>query len=289
MLTYNHIFNENLDYFFHVHIIESNSASVSIKVNGIFIGNFKPTLGSTYSFNKYYEVPDILDLIIVGSRQTYSRKINNSYFKESTIRYVKNTAGEFLCIDPDTEQYYWSTTSRNNFYFNPEYFSSKTLWEMTIGYMPTGKEALNILSNEQMFYNRVYETTRNWPGQRPIQDVDPIEEDYFSNLTTGSTKEFKVDYFIDELQGLNDDDEIEISNGIDTINVIVKNIYTTATYPVSTVTTRPITHVEIDIVNPNKKCLYSKAQEIDEVEDINLTLYGNDINFTIAREAEPDG
>lgn len=283
MLTYEHIFNENLDYPFHIHIIDTNSTSVSISLNKLFIGQFKKTIGSTYTFSKHYQIPDIFSLIVVGSRQNYTNKINNAYFKESTSRYIKNTAGLYLNIDPDTKQYFWNANSRTKFYFNPEYFSSKFLWELTIGYMPIGTTVLDLFSDTSLFSNKVYETTEFWPGSKDIADVNPVTVDYFSLATIGVSKSFSVDYFINELQDLKDGDIIDITNGNDSLSIVVNNIYTKATYQAINTTTRPIIHVPIDIVNPNKKYVYSKDLAIGTSENINIQLHGNNIDFSIAR------
>jgi len=283
MLVYEHIFNENLDYPFHVHIISSSSTSISISLNKLFIGQFKSTAGSTYTFTKYYQTPNIFDLIVVGSRQNYTNKINDAYFKESTSRYVKNTAGLYLNIDPDTKLYFWNANSRTKFYFNPEYFSSKFLWELTIGYIPTGKIVLDLFSDTTLFSNKVYETTENWPGSKAIADVNPITIDYYSTSTTGIAKNYSVDYFINELQDLKNGDIIDITNGIDSLSITVSNIYTKAIYQQTNTTTRPIIHVPIDIINPNKKYVYSKDLVIGTNETTNLVLHNNIIQFTIER------
>lgn len=285
MLKYRHIFNENLNYPFHIHYLESDTTSIAISLNQVHIGYFKPTKGTKYTFTKYYNIPSTFELLVVGSRQTYDRATNKTYFKDSAAKYIKNNNDDFLCLDHDTSKYYWSSTERSKFYFNPEYFSSKALWIWLIGYIPTGIATLDLFESS-LFTDQIYLTDQVWGGQKDIVDVDPVTIDYFDNSVIGSTVSLSVDNFITELQDLKDNDIIKFDTGLETLEVTVKNIYTKATYASSTTTTRPITHVPINIINPNKECLYSKAQSIGDSETINLTLYNNDIQFDIARVAE---
>ena len=66
----------------------------------------------------------------------------------------------------------------------------------------------------------------------------------------------------------------------------VTSCETSASYPTLVETTRPIVHVPIDIVNPNKKVVYSKALAIGDSETVNITIEGNDLQFDIARVPE---
>lgn len=286
MLKYNHLFNENLDYPFHIHMIESNTTNVAISLNSVHLGYYASTYGSTYILNKYYNVPNILELMVVGSRQIYNKQKEQAYFKDSTIRYIKNIVGDFLVLDLETNKYYWSENSRTNFFFNPEYFSSKILWEFTSGYVPLGTTTIDLWGEEEaknLFLNQIYETDQTWVGQKEILDVEPIDINYFGNDISGMVKVIQVDSFINELQDLEDGDIIRIDNGLEVLEITVENIYTSASYNSVTETTRPIVHVPIDIINPNKKYLYSKGLDIDEEETINLELNNNNIQFNIKR------
>lgn len=287
MLSYNHVFNNNVDYPYHIHSIASDSTSVSINLNHVFLGYFKPTAGSTYVFQKYYSIDSIFDLLVVGSRQSYDRKKEASYFKESTARYIRNTANKYLVRDLITNKYYWSSSERSRFFFNPEYFSSEVLWNLTVGYVPSGWVTID-LWNEQtakdLFLTQTYVTTNDWVGQQEIADVDPITVDYFGNSLTGEVLNISVDYFITELQDLKNGDLIEINNGNESITVVVQNSETTiANYNRNTKTYRPLVHVPIDFINPNIKYLYTTSLNVGESKNISLTLHGLDINFYIKR------
>lgn len=289
MLKYNHIFNENVNYPFHIHAIESSSTSVSINLNGVNLGYFAPTVGTLHSFTKYTAEFSILELMVVGTRQEYSKAIEASFFKDSTVKYIKNTAGRFLVKNNETGKYYWSSTARTRFFFNPEYFNSKECWEFVVGYIPSGKILNDVWEEAEaksLFLDQIYLTSESWVGEKTIEDVDPLIISPFSNSLTGTAKEFVVDTFIDVLQDLEDGDKIVIDNGSEKIELVVENSYTKAVYETVNVTDRPINHVDIDIVNPNKKLVYSKALAIGTQEDIEIVLYDNNIAFSIERIAE---
>ncbi len=286
MLKYNHIFNENVDYPFHIHVIESSSTSVAVNLNGHLIGYFKPTAGITHAFTKYTREFSILELMVVGTRQEYTKNIEASFFKDSTVKYIKNSWGAFLTKNNETNKYYWSNTSRTRFFFNPEYFNMKVCWEFVIGYIPQGKVTNTIWTEEaakELFLNQIYLTEESWPGEKSIEDVEPLIVNHFDILTSGNSNDFVVDTFIEQLQDLVDGDEIVIDNGIEKLEITVSNTYTKALYDTINVTTRPLIHVPIDIVNPNKKILYSKGIDVGVEETINLELHGNNIQFNIQR------
>ena len=289
MLTYNHLFNENLEYPFHIHVIESNTTSVDISLNNVHVGYYKPTYGTKYILNKYYNIADILNLMVVGSRQVYNKQKEKAYFKPSTIRYIRNPSGKFLVLDLETNKYYWSETSRTSFFFNPEYFSSKVVWENTIGYIPIGTTTADLWDEDtakDLFLTQIYETTQDWSGQITIADIEPITIDYFGNDISGEVKTLQVDTFIEELQDLKDGDILRIDNGLETLEVTVENIYTKAVYNTINETVRPLIHVPIDIINPNKKYLYSKPIVIGQEEDVILELESNIIQFSIKSTLE---
>lgn len=289
MLKYNHIFNTDLDYPYHIHSIESDSTSLTINLNGSLVGYFRPTTGSTYSFTSYITTPDILSLMAVGSRQAYDKKKDASFFKESTVKYISCADGRFLVKNNANGLYSWSTTERTRFFFNPEYFSSNFLWTYTIGYVPTGvvvDDLWDETTAQELFLSKVYIHDSPWGGEQAIADVDPMTIDYFDNAVTGIEKTITVDYFLDELQDLVDGDIITINNGSETLDMTVKNCTTSATYAASTETTRPIVHVPIDVINPNKKVVYSKALAIGDTQTINITVEGNALQFDISRIAE---
>ena len=290
MLKYNHVFNTtNLDQPYHVHIIDSDSTSVAVNLNNNLVGYYKPTVGSLNTFTSYLNIPNILDLMVVGSRQIYDAKKESTFFKVSTVRYISNHNGQFLVKNNNTGLYFWSYEERTSFFFNPEYFSSNLLWEITIGYVPTGV-IVNDLWDEatanDLFLSKVYTCEEFWIGEKQIDDVEPMAIDYFNNNTEGISKEVAVDFFIEELQQLVNGDILSFNNGSETLEVEVKNVYTSATYPAATETTRPIVHVPVDIVNPNKKYVYSKALAIGVSETVNIVIEGNSLQFDIARIAE---
>ncbi len=286
MLSYEHVFNTDINMPFHIHAIDSSSTSVTINLNGKFIGYFKPNIGSLYTFVKYTPAFSILDLMVVGSRHNYSKGISDSFFKDSTTKYIQSATGSFLVRDIQNNTYHWSDTSRTRFFFNPEYFNSKILWNYVVGYIPTGKTMVNIWSDSEaleLFTNQVYVTDEFWTGDKTILDVEPLTILPFTMATMGIAKNVVVDSFIYELQNLKNGDKITIDNGSETIELIVENCYTNAFYNPATETTRPLVHVPIDIINPNKKYLYSKGLDIGGEETINLELHDNIIQFNIKR------
>lgn len=289
MLRYNHVFNTNLDYPFHIHVIESSSTSVSIGLNNVTVGTYKPTLGRLYSFQKYNSLQaSILELMVVGSRQNYDRYLEAAIFKDSMIKYIKDVSGRFLVLDNTTGQYYWSYTDRTRFFFNPKYFSSEVLWNKTVGYIPTGEQGLDIwdsttANNLFLAQNYIVELDETWSGSKVIEDVDPVTVNSFNNDTEGLLTDYYVSEFIEDLQDLKDGDVITIDNGIDRLSITVENCWTEASYPLDNVTDRPIMHVPIDIVNPNKRVNYSKTMEMASQETISMTLYSNNIQFNITR------
>lgn len=288
MLKYDHTFNNDVNYPYHIHSIESNTSSISVNLNNVHIGYFKPTKGTTTSFDKYITPIDILGLMVTGSRQAYDSKTYDSFFKDSTSKYIKNTSGYFL-VRNENGTYSWSLTSRSVFFFNPEYFNSKVLWEMTLGYVPTGVITNELLSDEEaraLFTPKNYITDTHWSEEQIIEDVAPLVLEHFSNLSSGTLTTVTVDYFIDELQDLKDGDTIIIDNGSETIELTVANCYTSATYVTYLETTRPIAHVDVDIVNPNKKYVYSQALTIDEIKNVSTTIDNNLVEFTVKRIAE---
>ena len=122
-----------------------------------------------------------------------------------------------------------------------------------------------------------------WSGELSIDTDDPVQYLSLIQIRRCIPKQLSVDSFIMELQDLSNGDIIAFSNGNERLEVEVKNVTTEASYPVSNATTRPIIHVPIDIVNPNKRLLYSKGLDSGAQETIQFELYNNNIQFQIAR------
>lgn len=282
MLTYHHIFNENIDYPFHIHILDSDYCVQAYK-NGCLIANIMPNAGTGYSFNKFYTIEQsILELIVTGSRKSYGTIIDKSIFKTSNAKFVRNSStGLFLTHKEGN--YYWSAEDRSLFFFNPYYFSSRFLWEYSIGYIPNNIEVLDLWQDSSLFTNNIYDTDEFWAGMKTFEDVDPVKLDPFSNLTTGLTHTFTVNRIINELQDLKDGDILKFVGGPNVVEVEVKNTYTKALYNYDTVTTRPIITVPITIINPNKKVTIAKNLEPGSSEITNLVLYNNNITIQTRR------
>ncbi len=289
MLNYDHIFNTDINYPYHVHYIESDTSTVSINVNGIFRGYFKPTRGSSYSFSKYTYMPySLLEYIVVGSRQIYSRALSKSIFKDTLIKYIRNSStGNFLSRNNETGNYYWHPVERTNFYFNPFYFRSSYLWQITIGYIPSKELTTDIFSYDaivSLVTPKIIDLdTAEWQGELEIPDIPPLAYEPYKEQTTGILVTRNVDYFIEELQDLKNGDLVSISNGKQKIEVTVENCSTSATYPAVTTTDRPIAHVPIEIINPNKKIVYSKSLAPGDQRAVDITLYDNEIHFLVQR------
>lgn len=290
MLTYTHLFNiSDMSLPYHLHKIESDTTSVSVNLNGKLLGYYKPNKGTTYQFTKYLDLDNnIFDLLISGSLQTYSVKIDKTLFNDLTVTYIRLDDGRFLYKDNETNLYSWSTTLRSRFYFNPYYFDSKFLWELRMNYVPTGIQVTNQWPpnlERDIFLNTVvsFDNSFGWTGEQSITEVSPMTIDFFNNDVTGYTVPFELSEII-ELPDLYDGDVLTISNGKENINVTVSNcIPTQFTYDSYTETDRPIVHVPIQITNPNELVHYAKGLEREIEEVINLNLYNNDIQFTIKR------
>ena len=288
MLKYNHIFNTtNLDLPYHIHYIDSDTSSFIIRVNGISIGEFKPTVGTKYKFEKIVALPEeIWRLLIAGTNISYNKEINSIFYAESNIKYIKDGSGNYLAINPETNGYYWTTDIKTRFYFNPYYFSSSYLWTKLIGYVPTGVYLNNIWSEDEArdtFTQIEFLSTEIWQGERFFDTLPPVEISYFQEDQLGYSSFIEVGSFIYELQDLNNGDYITIDNGKETINFIVENCTTSALYEEETTTDRPIVHVPIQFINPNKEVLYAKTLESGAEETVAISLYDNDIKFTVKR------
>lgn len=290
MLEYKHLFNtSDLTLPYHLHKIKSDTTSVSINLNGKLLGYYKPNAGTKYNFTKYLDLEDeVFDLLIAGSLQDYGVKINKSLFNDNTVTYIRLEDGRFLYLDNESGLYSWSTQYRSRFFYNPYYFDSKFLWESRLGYMPTGVQVTNqwpanIEQNLFLTTVKVFDNTFGWVGEQSITPVEPMTIDFFNNDTTGYSEDFGLSDLI-KLPDLYDGDTLTISNGKENITITVSNcIPTQFTYASYTETERPIVHVPIQLVNPNELVHYAKGLEREVEEVINLSLYDNDIQFTIKR------
>lgn len=159
---------------------------------------------------------------------------------------------------------------------------------MTLGYVPTGElpiDAWNDNNALNLFSSMVYTVGlyESWSGEQEIPQVGPFIPNPYNNDMLGHDKTYRVSHFIEELQDLKNGDIITLDNGLEQLKVKVENCWTEAHYPSTTITSRPIAHVPIEVVNPNKKIVYSKAFENGNQETIHLNLYDNNIQFNIVR------
>ena len=267
----------------------SDTASVTIGINGVEVGEFKPNMFSTpqvHHFTRNF-VPEstLLELLIVGSRQEYEAKENNSFYNQDSAVYVRLENGKTLYKDPDTGKYSWDEFNRSKFYFNPYYFDSEFLWNLRLGYVPFGSSLTYQwpLNYEQTLFSPstvVIDDNNSWPGSIEVPDIDPLINDYFAVNQTGEVVNLHLDSIID-LKTLKSGDLLEISNGRELLSIDVKlDEEAQFIYEDPVVTCRPLLHSDIKTINPNGVVHYSKGIGRNTQELITLTLYDKQIQFT---------
>jgi len=217
MLYYNHVFNTtDLDKPYHVHLLTSNISKIDVYVNKKYKTTISGNQGEAITVNKHTELQSsILELMVVGSRQTYDRQMSLALFKSSMARFIKDISGRYLLLDALTGEYSWSLTSRSTFFFNPYYFSSDILWNKTIGYVPEkflNKDIWDYNTASQLFLTQEYvvDLDETWSGSKQILDVEPITPKPFDNYTVGIEKSYSFDHYIEELQDLSNGDVITL-------------------------------------------------------------------------------
>lgn len=293
MLKYNHAFNTtDLTQPFHVHQISSDTKEVKIHINSKLIGAFRPnglalsdTNGQVYTRYLDLKDEDIFNLVVSGSRATYGTKIEESIFNDRSIIYVKNNSGKMLFRDPDTDKYSWEEDKRSRFFFNPYYFDSKNLWNLKLGYVPTG-----IICQDQwpdleysLFTSLYYTTNLDWQGSVDIQPVEPMTVSYYNRATTGYASSFRIDRHLD-IPHVVDGDHVLITNGKESLEFDVSNSgETIVSYPTVTITNRPIIHVPLQFINPNELYHFAKPLDRGTQEVIHKVINDIDIQFKIVR------
>ena len=293
MLRYKYAQNSsNLELPFHIHGIMSDTASVSIGINGVLVGEYKPNMFSTPQTKLFTRnfVPEatLLQLLIVGSRQQYDAKENQSFFNQDSAVFVRLANGLRLYRDPDTQLYSWEENKRSKFYFNPHYFDSEFLWNLRVGYVPSGVSLTYQwpLDYEQQLFmpsTLTIDDSNSWSGSKDIVDIEPLVNDYFSVDNQGQVVNLHLDGII-ELQTLKSGDLLEISNGSEVLSLDVKlDEETQFMYQDPVVTCRPVVHQDIKTINPNGTVHYAKGLGRHTQELITLTLYGKQVQFTVRR------
>ncbi len=290
MLKYKYTTNDtDLTLPYHIHGISSDTSSVGISINGNSIGNHKPNMFEApdkYYFTRYFLPQEkLLQLLIVGSRQTYDAKENKSIFNQDSAVFIKLENGNCLYQDPITGKYSWDPIKRSKFYFNPHYFDSEYLWNLRLGYVPTGiKLTYQWPKNyEQLLFIPSTVTLGNsvgWAGAKDVPDIDPLVIDPFIVYDSGETVDINLNAIID-LKELKSGDLLEFTNGNETISLVVNiDEETLFNYQDPVIITRPILHADIETINPNGIVHYAKGMRQNTQELINLTLYGKQIQFT---------
>jgi len=290
MLRYKYTQNsQDLKLPFHIHGIMSDTASIGVNINGLHVGDFKPNMFNKpdkYLFTRHF-IPEatLLQLLIVGSRQTYSAKDNNSFFNQDSAVFVKLEDGRTLYKNPDNGLYSWHETKRSKFYFNPHYFDSEYLWNLRLGYVPT---SINLTYQWPINYEQelFVPTTVNisnsssWPGESEILDIPPLVNSYFTTNDTGKLVNLNLNAIID-LKTLKSGDLLEITNGREILRIDVKlDEETQFNYRDPVVTCRPVLHADIETINPNGVVHYAKGMRRKTQELITLTIYDKQVQFT---------
>jgi hypothetical protein len=287
MLKYSHAFNyTELDQPFHIHKLESDSQTVALSINNSHVGYYKPNPGYKYSFSKFLNIENLLELVVSGTAAEYSDAVNRSIFAEDKIIYVRNPLGETLWHDLETGLYHWKTDLRSKFFFNPYFFDSRYLWIKTFGTMPSGvkcNDQWEDSTEEKLFSSKFLEVTDTWTDGKAIDLVDPMVLEPYRYDTIGIESQFFVGAILD-IPEVKNGDVLTFTTTKDTLVVEVKNCPdTNFIYAEHTVTDRPIVHVPIRVISPNELIHYAKGLPSNTTESITLNLHGTDVTFMITR------
>ena len=145
MLRYDHVFNADVTKPYHIHVLESDTSSITVNLNGLFVCYVSSTIGTKYSFSKFNQLEStILQLLVSGSTASYTKKTDQLIFNSLRAKYIKEPGGKFLARNNENGKYFWSTETRTVFFFNPFFFKSEFLWEYTLGYIPSKQQVINI-------------------------------------------------------------------------------------------------------------------------------------------------
>ena len=279
MIYYYHVYNKTeYDKPYSIHIIDAPlaTANLAVYVNGTFIKYVAPNMLKTgtgsLSYSKHFEPAiDFLDTLHSGTVITYADQgIDKAIFNDNTYIHVKNSEGKYLYRTPGTIDYYeWSLTNKSKFFFNPYFWDSEYLWKKTVGYVPSGINLTNQWPTDYeiaFFSKRTFTVTDTWVGSQQLNTVEPSSIDYFLDNVSGQNVTFQLSHLI-ELD-LVPGDKVLLTNGVERKEFIYQPVGNsiikidgvtmpgTLNYPSKT---RPVEHLEILTINPNRKILFSKS------------------------------
>lgn len=294
MIKYHHVYNlanPALPYSIHALETSPNITSVAMVINGVFHSYVKPnyTLGSgLYNFTKYFSIEaNILELLHSGSVTDYADlRIQNSVFNDRTFIYVKNLDGKYLHRASALDSYEWHDTDRTKFFFNPYFWDSEYLWLQMFGYIPSGITTTGQWPSNyevEFFSKRTLELDMSWPGEQVISTIEPKPFDYFSKPDSGELVALSLSNLLD--LPLEYGDTIDFYAGAERLSVVYKplnnhkisinSVVMPSTFNLST--DRPVVHLEIDVIQPNRHILFSKA----------LNLGTNNFSISIEGQSFP--
>lgn len=304
MLKYHHIYNlSNPSLQYSIHDIEAspNITSVAVLINNVFHSYVVPnhTLGSgIYNFNKYFSLgTNILELLHSGSTADYvDIKIQNSVFNDRTFIYVKNLDGDYLHRTATSmDSYEWSETEKTKFFFNPYFWDSEYLWKQIFGYVPSGITTTGQWPTNyeiEFFSKRTLEVDISWPGEQVIDTVEPAPFDYFSNNTSGELVSFSLSHLID--LPLKYGDTIDFYAGAERLSVTYKPLNNhkvsinnlVMPQAVSLSISRPVVHLSIEVIQPNRVITFSKGLSLGE-NNFTVSIEGTDYPIQVTTSASP--
>lgn len=285
-----------------IHAIETspNISSVAVVINDVFHSYLKPnyTLGSgVYNFTKYFELPNVLELLHSGSVTDYADiKIQNSVFNDRTFIYVKNLDGKYLHRTiTGIDTYEWHDSEKTKFFFNPYFWDSEYLWVQMFGYVPSGITTTGQWPTNfevEFFSKRTLELDISWPGEQSIQTVEPKPFDYFNLATSGELVSISLSSLLDI--NLVYGDKIEFYAGAERLSVEYKpinnhkisinNIDMPGTVSLSV--SRPVVHLEIDVVQPNRRILFSRGLN-NGSNNFTINVEGGSFPISVSTSSNP--
>jgi hypothetical protein len=279
-----------------------STANIALYVNNTFIKYFTPNKvsgGSLVVTKKFNHGYNILENLHSGTIATYiDPRIDSAIFNENTYIYVKNTLGKFLHRVPDTtDSYEWHDTSRTKFFFNPYFWDSKYLWERLFGYVPTGISLTSQwpeVDEINLFSKRTLVVQDTWTGMRTITTIVPSNINYFTNNLTGTEVTINLSHELD--LDLETGDEVIFTNGKDRLaftynpennasvkinGILVPGVVNIPNY------TRPIIHIPVVTIQPNKTLLFTKSL-LNGVNNFTIDYRGVIYPVSVTTTAHPN-
>jgi len=260
MLTYSHVYNQDIKYPYNIACINSDSTNVAIYVNSNLQEIASPNVSYTdkilFTTNKkQLSDQEVLDLIYSGTLQDYTLELNRVIFGPTNKVFIKRQSDDkFLYLSPE-KILSWEETFKSRFFFNPYYFDSDYLWKKLFKQRPDNVNTTSLWNvlEEQRLFNRS-EIVLNVSELPNL--VEPTNMDYFSG---NSPTSISLSHVIELKASIGD--TIDLKTDKDTLSftynptpgsrMIVPNIS-------GTTCTRPWIHIPLRVLDPNKEILYTK-------------------------------